>query len=267
MAIEVIDEVENFRQNAGVDPARYLVNPGKVTGVNKHTPGQLRHARPYLVSGNVIFVFPVGVEGFTRSGSAQLGLHRYLGENAVRGNITHREEARIELRGTFPGNTSQINMVNCINVLRSEPPSPGLRLYAPGVFETEQYVLPESWRFTHDPEDRTHSIDYEIALVRTGEGITINDPLGVPPSPNPGVKTDPRGQPTRVFTVADGARTLRAIAAIVYKDPAGWQRLVTLNQGDLALLQRSIALQNSLKGLPTHQLPTYRFPIGTKFRY
>lgn len=267
MAMEIIDEVLNYRPGRGEDPAKYLVSPGSVSGKNKHKPGMLRHARPYLVSGNVIFVFPVGVEGFTRSGSAQLGIHRYLGENAVRGNVTHREEARIDLRGTFPGISSQKSMVNCINILRSLPPAPGLILYAPGVFEAEQYVLPESWRFSHDPEDRSHSIEYEISFVRTGEGVTIDDPIGEPPPEQPGVKVDPRGKPTRIFTVTSGAQTLRAIAAIVYNNPASWQRLVTLNQGDLALLQRSIGIQNSLAGLPTHKLPTHRFEIGTKFRY
>jgi hypothetical protein len=265
MAIEVI-ESELWRPGTGQDPAKYLVKPGQITGRNKHSPGNLGHSRPYIVSGNVIFAFPVGVEGFTRSGSAQLGLHRYLGENAVRGNVTHREEARIELTGTFPGLSAQDLMVSCINILRSAPPKPGLILYAPGVFNAEQYVLPEQWNFTHDPEDRTHSINYTISFVRTGEGQTVKDPIGKAPDAQPGVKTVPRGQPIRSFTVTDGARTLRQIAYIVYHNAEKWQELVQLNAGTLATFQRSQAL-NEANDLPSWKLPTYRWPIGTQFRY
>lgn len=263
--LEVIS-TEIWRPGTGLDPAKYLIKPGQITGRNKHSPGNLGHARPYIVSGNVIFAFPVGVEGFTRSGTAQLGLHRYLGENAVRGNVTHREEARIELNGTFPGLTAQELMVTCINILRSAPPKPGLILYAPGVFNAEQYVLPESWTFAHDPEDRTHSITYQISFVRTGEGNTVKDPIGKAPDSQPGLKVDPRGKPTRSFTVTDGARTLRQIAFFVYHDQNKWQQLVNLNAGQLALWQRSAAL-NAAADLPAYKLPTYRWPIGTQFRY
>jgi len=265
VAIEIIDS-EIWRPGTGQDPAKYLVRPGTISGRNKHSAGNLGHARPYIVSGNSFFAFPVGVEGFERSGSAQLGLHRYLGENAVRGNVTHREEARIQLSGTFPGLSAQELMVACINILRSNPPKPGLILYAPGVFNAEQFVLPESWNFTHDPEDRTHSINYTISFVRTGEGQTAKDPIGKAPDAQPGVKTVPRGMPTRSFTVTDGARTLRQIAYIVYHDADKWQQLVQLNAGTLATFQRSQAL-NEANDLPAYKLPTYRWPIGTQFRY
>lgn len=263
--VPVISANEIWKPGKGNDPAKYLVRPGSITGRNKHSPGNLTHARPYMISGNTIFAFPVGVEGFTRSGSAQLGLHKYLGENAVRGNVTHREEARIELSGTFPGVTAQELMVNCINILRAVSPKPGLILYAPGVFNAEQFVLPESWTFTHDPEDRTHSIAYTISFVRTGEGQTVDDPIGKPPDEQPGVKSIPRGKPIRTFSVTDGARTLRQISFIVYKDANKWQKIVQLNAGQLALFQRSAAV-NAQNNLPTWKLPLYRWPIGTKFR-
>jgi hypothetical protein len=213
-----------------------------------------------------LFVFPMPVEGFNRNGAALLGLHRPIGGTNASGVVIHREEGRIALRGTFPGTTSVQTMDDCIEILTAPSPDPGLTLYAPGVFELEEYLLPENWDFNHDPEDRTHSIDYTITFVRTGQGKRVKDKQGVAPAPQPGRKTVPYGQPTKYFVVADGARTLRAVANIVYGDPNKWQQIVNLNRGQLAIFMRSIAL-NKAGNLPTHTLPTIRWPIGTKFRY
>jgi hypothetical protein len=257
---EVVD-YEIWRPNRGKDPAKYLIDPGSVTAPGKHSAGMLRHARPYLVAGDTLFIFPVGVEGFRRSGQSQLGLHRYIGDNSVDGMTIHLEEARIELTGTFPGTTAQDNMVNCINILRAPTKEPGLILYAPGVFEMEQYVLPENWDFSHDRDDRTHSIDYVISLVRIGEGRKVKDIPGKPPPPQPGRKIKPKGKPSRIWTVKAGAQTLRAVAKLVYGDAESWKRLVQLNQGLLTTWNKTHP------DIPNHQLPTFRWPVGTKLRY
>ena len=260
-----IQRNSRWRRGRGIDPAGYLVDPGTVSGPGKHSAGQLAHARPYIVAGNSLFVFPVGVEGFTRSGSATLGTHKYIGDNSVDGVTTHYEEGRITLTGTFPGLTAQDTMVQCINILRAKTDD-GLVLYAPGVFEREQYVLAENWDFEHAEDDRTHSITYSITFLRIGEGRKVTDPNGSAPPPNPTTGTKTKGAPTRVFTVVDGAQTLRAIAGVVYNDVNKWTQLVDLNAGQLADWQRGNAM-NALYGLPTYQLPTFRWPIGTKFRY
>lgn len=245
----------------GIDPAKYLIDPGQVLAPGKHSAGQLAHARPYISNGSDFFVFPVGVEGFRRAGQAQLGLHHYINDNAVDGVVIHREEARITLTGTLPGLTAQDNMVECINMLRSIPLAAGLILWAPGVFEREQYVLAEDWDFTHDAEDRTHSIDYTITLVRIGEDRAVKDPPGRIPPAQPGVSTKPKGKPARIFVVKANVRTLRAISKAVYGTQDKWQQLVTLNQGQLNNWKRQFP------NLGTFQLPTYRWPIGTKFQY
>lgn len=263
--IGVATEGQTWTPNTGGDPARYLVDPGRVTAPGKHSAGALRHARPYIASGSRIFVFPVGLEGFTRSGQAQLGLHHYIGDVSVDGMAIHFEEARIELNGTFPGNTSPEVMTDCLNILVSQPKD-NLVFYAPGVFEREQYVLAENWNFTHDPDDRTHSIAYTISLVKIGTGKKVADPHGKPAPPNPTVKVRPKGKPVRIYTVKDGARTLRTIAKKVYGNQNKWHKLVTLNQGQMASWQRSNAL-NKAYHLPTYKLPTFRWPVGTKFRY
>jgi hypothetical protein len=263
---DVANDREIWKPGTGQDPARYLVNPGTVKGPGQHSAGALRHARPYIASGRKIFLFPVGVEGFTRSGNALIGMHHYIGDNRTDGVTINYEEAHIELNGVLPGTTSVDAMNECIDVLISKPPDPGLVLYAPGVFTREQYVLAETWNFTHDPEDRTHSIAYTISFLRTGVGKKVTDQPGKPSPPNPTVTTKPRGKPSQIFTVRDGAQTLRAISKIVYGSQDEWQKLVNLNAGQLATWQRSFA-ENKLYGLPTYQLPTFRFPLGTKFRY
>lgn len=246
----------NIRWSGGteMDTARYLVNPGDNTDA-----GSLVHIRPYLDNGQTIFIFPVGVEEFRASGDTQLGLHHYIGDNAVDGVVLHWEEGRITLAGTFPGITSHTNMVELRNILRTPPKQDkGLTLYANGVFENEQYVLPESWEFSHDRDDRSHSIDYTITLVRTGDSKRLADKPGDPPPPNPSHSTTPLGAPSRIFTIKSGARTLQAMSTITY---VPLNIIVNLNQGQLNKWQKSHPKVSNV------QLPFYRWPIGTKFRY
>lgn len=250
----------------GLDPAKYLVHPGSVTAPGKHSPGHLRHARPYLANGSKLYVFPVGVEGFRRSGNAQLGLRHYIGDNSVDGITMHFEEAHIELSGMFPGLSSQSNMVDCLQMLRSRPIAAGLVLYAPGVFDREQVVLPENWDFSHTEDDRTHSIAYTISFVRIGDRKKVSDPHGTPPPVQPGFKIKPKGKPHKIFKVKDGFRTFRQIAKKVYGDANRWEEIVALNWGQLSAWDKGSGRRNKAT-VPTHKLPTYRWPIGTQWHY
>lgn len=250
------DSAQIWRPGRGLDPAAYLVDPGSVTAPGRHSAGGLFHARPYLVNGAKMFVFPVGTEGFRRSGQASLSLHRYIAAHHIDGRTMHYEEGRIELRGTFPGLTSQQNMVDCIHVLTSVSPERGITLYAPGVFDREQYVLAETWDFNHDPEDRTHSIDFTLAFVRISTGALVKDPHGKPPPPQPLRKTEPRGWSHQTFVVKDGARTFQSIAAIVYHNSGLWMRLADKNQ---TLIRKT--------KIPQHKIPTHRWPIGTSVAF
>lgn len=247
---------EIWKPGSGQDPAAYLVDPGSVRAPGKHSSGNLYHARPYIVNGTKIFVFPVGTEGFRRSGQASLGLHRYIAGKAVDGRTMHYEEARIELSGTFPGNTSQQCMVDAIHVITAVAPRSGMILYAPGVFDREQFVLAESWDFNHSPDDRTHSIDFTISFVRLDTGKLVSDPHGTAPPPQPLVKSVPKGKSSHTFTIKEGVRTFQAVAIKVYSNSGQWARLADLNQK----LIRST-------GVPQHKLPNYRWKIGTKISY
>lgn len=257
----VISENSFFFPGVGIDPAAYLLKPGTVTAPGKHSSGQWAHARPYISNGKDLFVFPVGMEGFQEQGQATLGLHNYIGDVEADGVTVHRDESRITLSGTFPGLTSVSVMIDCRNMLRAAPKGNGLILWVPGVFEQEQYVLAETWNFNHEEDDRSHSIPYSITFVRIGTKHRVTDPASSIPPPNPGTKTKPKGKPAKVYTVKANVRTLRAIAKKVYKNANAWPRLVDLNQGQLNKWKKNHP------NIPTHKIPTYRWPIGTKFNY
>lgn len=257
----LIEENSDYLPGVGIDPAAYLIRPGVVSSPGNHSAGQWAHARPYLSNGDNFFVFPVGPEGFQEQGEATLGLHKYIGDVESDGVTVHRDESRITLSGTFPGITSVSVMIDCRNMLRSIPQDLGLILWVPGVFEREQYVLPESWSFNHDSADRTHSIDYTITMVRVGDKHRVTDPSGTIPPANPGHKTRGKGKPAKIYTVKANVRTLRAIAKVVYKNDAAWPKLVSLNEGQLNKWKKNHP------AIPAYKIPTYRWPIGTKFRY
>jgi len=252
---------ETFLAGLQQDPAYYLVDPGDVTGKNEGSPGQLAHIRPSISNGKDLYVFPVGPEGFHEEGNATLGLHQYLGDTESDGVTVHYDESRITLSGTFPGLTSQNNMVACRNILRGHQGEPGVILYVPGVFEQEQYVLPETWSFDHTADDRTHSIDYSITFVRIGTKRKLIDPGGTIPPPNPGGTVGGTSAPHKVFIVKASVRTLRAIAKHVYHDPDDWSRIVRLNEGKANRWIRHHP------NVPKYKMATYRWPLGTKFRY
>lgn len=259
-----IAELAFWKDGMGRDPSRYLLHPGSVkmsdTGKVTTTPGNLHEVRPYIINGKKLFVFPVGPEGFRRSGQAQLGLHRPIGHDEVRGVTVHRREARIELSGMFPGTSAQSNMVNCDDILASSQTN-GLSLWVPGVFDAEQFVLPESWDFTHDAEDRTHSISYTITFIRVGYGQKIPEKHGAPGQQGPIIRRKPKGKPHKIFTVKAGYHTFRSIAKRVYGSQKSWQKLVKLNAGQIHKWEKKY------HSIPSHKMPTHRWPTGTKFRY
>jgi hypothetical protein len=237
---------EIWKPNTGQDPARYLI-----------PDANLRHDRPSLVSGDDVFVFPIGVEGFRRSGQALLGIHHYIGGDEADVQVIHLDEARIELSGMFPGTSAVDNMIELTSLIKKRTPEKGKLLYLPGVFERIQYVNVENYDFSHDADDRTHSVTYTISFIRTGLGDTFPDNTGIPPLPNPAVSTDGnKGKAThRRMTITAKRRTLRAVARDAYKNPNLWQRVLNLNKTRIHKLAPNV---------PKHRLPYHRFPLGTK---
>jgi hypothetical protein len=243
------DEAQRWRPNTGQDPARRLI-----------PYSNLYHKRPTLESASKVFTWPIGIEGLRRSGTAALGIHRYLGENSVDVQVLHKDESRIEMSGVFPGITGRQYMNSLIDVIMADTPERGKILHLPGVFPREQYVVVENYDFSHDEDDRTHSWTYTITFVRIEVGKRVKDPHGKPPPPQPGVKTNNRGKAGRIFTIKDGVRTLKAVAKLKYGDADDWRKLLNANR-------QTLRAYMGRHNISMHQLPTHRFPIGTKFRF
>jgi hypothetical protein len=240
------DRTQIWRPGTGQDPARRLIP--------NHN---LFHRRPSLWSGKKVYIWPIGVEGFNRSGQAALGIHRYIGDEFVDVDVVHRDEARIGMAGLFAGNTSVINMRKLIDIINDPTPEPGKILVMPGIFEQVQYVNVENFDFRHDPDDQTHSISYEITFVRTGVGRRAKDPKGSPPVPNPSVRRKKRGKAKRKIRVQAGRQTMKQMAHALWGNQNLWPRLLDLNADEISA---RIGVS-----VPQHQLPNYRFPIGTEF--
>jgi hypothetical protein len=240
---EAAGDSQIFRQNRGQDPARLLV-----------PDANLFHKRPSLQSGDLVYLWPVGVEGLRQTGTATLAIHHYFGDDDADVQILHKDESRIEMSGTLPGVTGVDNMAALRLVIRDTTPDPGKILFLPGIFERLQYVVVENYDFNHAADDRTHSWDYVITFVRTGAGKRIRDPHGKPAPPNPTRRVTPKGKGSRYITVKANLRTFKQIAAKVYGTSAKWQHLVDLNV-------------KLVKGIPNHLIPGHRWPLGTKIYY
>jgi hypothetical protein len=223
--------------------------------------GGLKFARPWISAGGLKFTWPVGAESFRISGTALLALHRYIGSNTADAHVIHFNEGHIELSGTLPGLTSPGKMVTLQDVCMSRNKK---MLSLPGILPKTQYVVIETYEFSHDEGDRTNSIAYNISMVRTGNtGKSTGGTSGssssksVPSNP----KKSPSSQSSRVFTVTQGVDTFRLVADRVYGSADLWTKLVELNQKTL------INNNPNLKNVQPYMLPYYRWPVGTKIAY
>jgi hypothetical protein len=226
---------------------------------------QLKFSPPSIKSANNTFTWPFGTEGFRRSGSATLGIHKYLGGSNVAVQVIHSDEAHIELTGAFPGLTSAALMEQLLAVITA---GGSKDLFLPGIFTRIQRVFTENYDFGHTADDRTHSIDYTISFVRTTVGATVptekaiataTESKVIPSSPRT-TAASTVGQSERIYTIAPTAQSLREVAAIVYNDSSLWQVLVDLNKD-------TFDIYNPSSSINAYELPTARLPVGTKIAY
>lgn len=223
---------------------------------------KLRFQPAKITGGGKTFTWPM-TEGFSRTGSAQLGIHKYLGRHYVDVHVIHYDEAHITLQGTFAGLTSTKLMRQLIEVLVAQG---NKQLSVPGVFSNIQTVYPENYEFNHAEDDRTHSIVYNVSFVRTTTGDKVDsrqtaehDVSGIAGAPSRG----PSGMPGRAIQTTQQMATLRAISDRVYQDAEKWRALVNLN--------RELDKWNADRGveapIPAFHLATKRLNLGTRVRY
>lgn len=236
--------------------------PGVFTGgteTHKFLIPKRRIETPILsVVGGGQFVWEAGLEGLRISGSATIAEHRYLGDNAVVGFVTHRDTGRIEMTGQFSGKTGATNVRDLRQLIMQVTPPGGKILTLPNrVFIKQQLVIVENYDFSHSADDRTDSFDYTVSFLMVGIGKKVRSTKKTRPPSNPQAsKAKPKGKPTRVFTTKNGASTLRAVAKIVYGNAERWRDIYNKN----------LKLLKSLN-IPLHTLPTKTLPYGLKLHY
>jgi len=226
---------------------------------------------PKIMCAGKTFVWPVGTEGFRRSGAATLGIHKYLGRGFVDVHVIHRDEARIEMNGTFPGRTGIKNMRDLIDILVMS----GTKfLYVPGVFANVQTVFVENYDTSHASEDRTHSVDYSVTFVRTTTGAKVDaKQIAMLPATETGPSKSSQGfssvvntQSERTVAVTSSLSTLRAVSQVVYGDADKWRTLVDLNLDQIQALN-SRGVGPTIQEMPDFMLVGMRLEPGTRLRY
>lgn len=227
------------------DPAKYVIE-------------RRRFERPFLsIPGGDMFEWPGGIEGLQIAGNATLAEHKYIGDNAVVLQVMHRDDRRITLTGMFAGFTAAENVRDLLSIIEADTPQSGKILALPGIFPKNQLVVIENYNFDHPQDDRTSSFNYTITARRTGvTGLVRRQPIIKSPVNPISTNKPPKGKSSRVFVVRAGARTLKSVAQVVFKDNTRWREIYNKN----------IKQFNKLS-TPLHELPTKPLPLGMKLYY
>ena len=208
--------------------------------------------RPWLsIPNGPSFIWPIGLEGFRIAINPTLGIHRYIGGNAVTVNVIHKGEEVISMSGNFPGLSGVDAMQQLRDVVMADTPVGGKILYLPGVLPYAQRVVVGPVSFDHDENDRGSDITYTIDFERIG----IQQKYPTPKLAQPGSQPHPAGKggTARVFVVTSTVNTLRKIAQKKLGSASKWE----------SIYNKNIKLFNRLK-IPKHDAPTKRLKIGTR---
>lgn len=234
------------------DTVQYVLAPGS------------NFYRPWIsVPGGRAFVWPLGVEGFGVSIDPQLGIHKYIGDNAVKVDVIHKGEERLTMTGSFPG-LSSIGAFRALrDIVYADTPEKGKILYIPHLFTYTQRVVIAQARFDRGEDQRGTDLTYTIEFVRIGPGPTPPQtnkvdavPQGTKRSKNSGAKGGSGSGAHRPFKVNGTYNTLRKIAALKLGSVSKWRTLYEKNQGTFRRL-----------GVAAHLAPNYRIPLGTVVYY
>lgn len=240
----------------GDDPTRYILNNDQF-------------ARPSLTSGTVRFVWPGGIEGFELRGTAELGVHKYIAVGDIDAEVIFPNESRVTMTGTFPGHTGVGNMRALERVILAQSGDAGKRLWLPYIFPEEQMVHVTDWNFNHEADDRTRSIGYSLSFIVVGKGAKrspndLDDPTANPTFgtiPPPAGAGKPKGTGHRYVTTDSTHRTLRSLAAKVYKDPNKWRVLLDKNT---RMFSRYLSGE---PGMTMQKLAYHALPLGMSLEY
>lgn len=227
------------------DAAHYILKP------------DLQFYRPWIASPGVgatgrAFIWPLGIEGFTLASTADLGIHKYIGDNDIDVEIIYPDEYHITLSGIFPGKTGAQQARELREVIAHKSSEFGKVLALPLVAERVLYVQVSNYSFTHDQEDRTGTIAYSVECIQQGAGGKLKRRTLRPPKKNPTTKRQPRGKSTKRKAVKQGGSTVRMAVAQTY------------GQTDMQqILNKNLSTLSTELGIPAHQLAYSQLPPGT----
>lgn len=231
------------------DTVQYILAPGA------------NFFRPWIsVPGGRAFVWPLGVEGFTVSVEPTLGIHKYIGDNAVKIDVIHKGEEHLTLSGSFPGVTSVKAFRALRDIIYADTPEKGKILYIPHLFTYTQRVVVASANFDRGADDRGTDMNYTIEFVRLGPGQAVHEnqiidaePQGLATAKTTGAKGGSGKGTHRPFKVNGTYNTLVKIAAL---KKSTWRVLYDKNQAVFRKLN-----------VPAHLAPNKRLPLGTVIYY
>lgn len=222
-------------------------------------PRSLWHRPRFYIIGGLSFEWPLGTEDIILSGTVTLAKHLYIGDDIAEVQVVHRDDATVEMSGTFPGKTGAQNMKLCRNVIRAPDPPGHKRLELPGIYPTAQKVVVESYQFQRSRDDSSMSWEYTITFSLTGPGGSVDQPQALlSQAPTVGFPAAFRGSSARSYTVKGLRRTLRTIAFEVYGDPNSWKKLFQLNEQ---------TLDDYFSSVPFAVVATTELPLGFKIQY
>lgn len=229
------------------DSARYIKIPGT------------EFVRPWLmIPGGAAFIWPGGIEGFTCRIDPTLGVHRYIGDNAVVVDVTHKGQESIILAGTFPGLSSVDAFLSLRDLIYQDIPDGGFILFVPFLYPKTQRVFVQSANFDHPQDSRLRDLSYSIEFLRVNVGPTEDEALAQVETQTSAQAGTPstesqKGKPARSFTVTASVNTLRKIAKAKLGNANKWDQLYRANEKFFK--KHNVAM---------HAVPDYRLPQGTK---
>jgi len=229
-------------QGDKTDTAWYVLKPGS------------NFLRPWIaIRSGPAFRWPLGIEGYSHTIDAELGIHKFVGDNRVAVDVIHRGEEHITINGTFPGKTAPSNWLALKDITMRATPDEGKILYLPFVSDHAQRVAILHAEASRAEDNRGMDLNYSIEAVRIGE-VDKKDNFGVV---QPVVQGKATGTPSSNFVKVDSLHnTLRKIAAWKYGSGVYWRILYNLNQ--------TWFTQNHV---PITQAPDYRLPLGLTIYY
>lgn len=219
------------------DPAQYIKQPG------------VEFLRPWLAIRNgPAFQWPLGLEGYTLEITPELGIHKFIGDNAVTVDVIHAGEEHFTMNGSFPGNSAPLLMQALRDLVYQGAPAEGKILYIPEIMTHAQRVQVVSFSGSRTPDDRGRDAQYTIEFVRLGVAAGIKStqkPIVVVPS------TSTTSASVHSIHVDAKHNSLRKIATWKFGDASEWRTIYNKNQ--------KFFVKNNI---PLAKAPDHRINVG-----